>query len=763
MLHKKRSPFLRVAASACALAASFLVHGQTLNKFIVTDMGALPTSTVSIPRHLNRDGMVVGSAQKHLISAPFLFDAGILYDLGVLPGRNTALANWINSTGAIVGTSGVGDQAKGFVWNNGSMTAIPHQWPTEGVGMNDSGVLLFNFDSSGIPNGSLWKFAAIYVGVAYTEVPATLGFMNATALNNVDKCVGNAFDPFNVVYTCWRWKFPDPITGAVDSPTEINPKAVITDFPMATAVNDINVWLGGTTSPNVYGMTGPYVKDALGRPTYYRPIGFVSDTPAGIVPLPMLSGDNVSECYGVNLNGLAVGRSGKFEIRNGVGTYAWKPVMWVPIGAPPWNIVIDLRGYLPQNNGIVIDNLTAINDAGQVTGTYTRAGEIRSVLLTPTLTPIGLTLDSTSIPGGFGTTGHVLIDGLAPFGGTKVTLASNNGVVAVPGTVTVPAGKDNVNFPVTTSPVAAPSSVLITASRSGYSVTITLHVNPTALDKVVVNPSVITGGTNVNGQVVLAGTAPTGGFKVNMSSNKPTVAVVSAVVTVPVTLSTQLFTIVTKTVTVNTPVIITGSANGVTRTANLLVSTPFLSVFGLSKTTCFGGQDVPGYVTLSGPARSPGAAVMMQSSAPGVAQVPASILVATGATTSNLIVHTNLIRFNTNVTLTASFNGQTRTQSLVVKGAGLVSVTITPNTVKGGLNTTGKVTLDWQAFTGGDAVVLTSSNTSVANAPTSVTVPAGQVTANFTITTTAVAANTPVTFSGTYLGVTKTATVTVTP
>ncbi len=742
--------------------ASLFVQGQIVPKLTIQDMGALPTSTISIPRHINRDGMVVGMAQKHLLTASFLFDAGTLYDLGVLPGRTGGLANWINSSAAVVGTSGVGTSAKGYVWNNGSMTAIPHQFPTEGVGMNDNGVLVFNYDNSGIPSGYPFKNGAMYRGIEYYEVPATFGIMNATAFNNIDRIVGNAFDPFTGFLKIWRWKIPLPPNFTIETPTEIRlPGQQDTDVPTVTCINDINVY--GGADPNVYGMVGPYVKDALGRPTYYRPQAFVSDTPGGHLFLPLLGGDNVSEAYGVNLSGLVVGRSGKFVIRDGVGTYEWHPVMWYPIGFPPFYAVVDMRGYLPPNTGITIDNFTAINDPGQITGTYTRAGEIRSVLLTPTLTPIGITLDTTTIPGGFNTSGKVLIDNLAPFGGTVVNLATNNGVVAVPATVTVPAGKDNVTFPVTTSPVASPSSVLITASRSGYSVTITLRVQPTSLDKIVINPSMITGGSNVNGQVVLAGTAGTGGFKVNMSSNNPAVAAVSSVVTVPVTLSTQVFTIVTKTVNVNTPVIITGTAQGISRTATLIVATPFVNIFGLSKTTCYGGQDVPGYVTLSGPARAPGAAVVMQSSAPGVAVLPPTVLVPTGAVTANLVVHTNVIRFNTNVTLTASFNGATRTQSLAVKGAALVSLTITPNTVKGGLTTTGKVTLDWQAFTGGAAVVLTSSNVSVASAPTSALVPAGSLSKTFTITTSAVVANTPVTISGTYLGVTKTGIVTVTP
>ena len=62
----------------------------------------------------------------------------------------------------------------------------------------------------------------------------------------------------------------------------------------------------------------------------------------------------------------------------------------------------------------------------------------------------------------------------------------------------------------------------------------------------------------------------------------------------------------------------------------------------------------------------------------------------------------------------------------------------------------------------GAVVALSSSDSTVASVPASVTVASGSSTSpTFTITTTAVAANTPVTISANYGGVTKTASLTV--
>ena len=96
--------------------------------------------------------------------------------------------------------------------------------------------------------------------------------------------------------------------------------------------------------------------------------------------------------------------------------------------------------------------------------------------------------------------------------------------------------------------------------------------------------------------------------------------------------------------------------------------------------------------------------------------------------------------------------------------ATLSSVTVSPATVVGGAqSSTGTVTLSAAAPTGGAQVALSSSNTNVARVPASVTVAAGATTATFAISTSAVSASTTLSISGSYAGVTRSASLTVTP
>jgi hypothetical protein len=95
--------------------------------------------------------------------------------------------------------------------------------------------------------------------------------------------------------------------------------------------------------------------------------------------------------------------------------------------------------------------------------------------------------------------------------------------------------------------------------------------------------------------------------------------------------------------------------------------------------------------------------------------------------------------------------------------ATLAGLALSPPTVTAGIPSQGTVTLSSMAPAGGAMVNLSSGNASIANVPTSVTVPAGQTSATFTVTTAAVATTTSVVVSASYSGKTQTASVQVVP
>lgn len=93
----------------------------------------------------------------------------------------------------------------------------------------------------------------------------------------------------------------------------------------------------------------------------------------------------------------------------------------------------------------------------------------------------------------------------------------------------------------------------------------------------------------------------------------------------------------------------------------------------------------------------------------------------------------------------------------------LSSLTLLPASPFGGATTVGTATLTLAAPAGGVTVTLSTSDATLATAPTSVIVPAGSLSADFTVATAVVGANRSCTVIGLYLGVTKQATLTATP
>src|SRR5205807_400960 len=164
--------------------------------------------------------------------------------------------------------------------------------------------------------------------------------------------------------------------------------------------------------------------------------------------------------------------------------------------------------------------------------------------------------------------------------------------------------------------------------------------------------------------------------------------------------SSATFTVSTSAVTASTPVTISASYAGVTKTASLTVvsqALPTLSSLTLNPTSVTGGaQSSTGTVTLSGPALTRVEHVLLSSNN-AAASVSASVTIAAGASSATFPVrtlspYTTLFR-----SISASYAGVTKTASLTVLPQApptLSSLTLNPTSVTGGAqSSTGTVTL----------------------------------------------------------------------
>jgi hypothetical protein len=289
-----------------------------------------------------------------------------------------------------------------------------------------------------------------------------------------------------------------------------------------------------------------------------------------------------------------------------------------------------------------------------------------------------LTLNPTSVVGGNSSTATVTLSGAAPSGGAVVALSSSNTAAArVPSSVTVAAGATSATFTVSTSAVAASTTVSISGTYGGATRSASLTVTPApppapTLSSLTVNPTSVVGGTQSStGTVTLSGAAPSGGAAVALSSSNTAAARVPSSVTVAAGATSATFTVSTSAVLASTTVSISGTYGGVTRSASLTVTPvpippPTLSSLTLNPSSVVGGlESSRGTVTLTRAALAGGATIALSSSN-GAARVPSSVFIPAGATGASFTVNTSIVLISTSATISASYNGTSRSATLGV-------------------------------------------------------------------------------------------------
>lgn len=184
-----------------------------------------------------------------------------------------------------------------------------------------------------------------------------------------------------------------------------------------------------------------------------------------------------------------VGEFVNFWIDGGGGL---RPYTWAVTGGalPPGMVLIQdttdgpsvRAGGTPTTAGTFTWTLQLTDAQGATTSrTFTATVEPATA---PAPTPAALSVLSvspTAVTGGSSATGTVALSAGAPADGAVVTLTSSNPqAAAVPASVTVPAGATSATFPVTTSTVAATTSVTLSGAYAGAVRSATLSVTTTA-------------------------------------------------------------------------------------------------------------------------------------------------------------------------------------------------------------------------------------------------------------------------------------------
>ena len=212
-----------------------------------------------------------------------------------------------------------------------------------------------------------------------------------------------------------------------------------------------------------------------------------------------------------------------------------------------------------------------------------------------------------------------------------------------------------------------------------------------------------------------------------------------------------------------TPVPVHVTMFNVRRTVVVNVIPASLNRFVFSKNTIFGGEIVSGQIDLAGRA-GPGGRTLQISDNSAFVNSPATVTVAAQANRVVFPIPTGRTTVQTNATISASLDGFTLNQTLTLKPVftDVQSLTLSPNTVMGGGRPIGTVRLTQPAPTGGAQIALTDSNTATSFVP-NITIPAGSSVGTFTVYTGPVGTTTVATIAATYIGIAKTANLSITP
>lgn len=328
-------------------------------------------------------------------------------------------------------------------------------------------------------------------------------------------------------------------------------------------------------------------------------------------------------------------------------------------------------------------------------------------------------------------------------------------------------GLDQVNvvLPPDLDGGGAVSLTVTTDSATSNTVTAQINLLPAGrlnLAGITLAPTFVPAGDPIIATVSLNGVARAGGFNVALRSTS-LAAQPQALVTIAEGRASAQSTIATNTVTAPQTGSIQASALGVTRSADFEVdpaNAARLSGFSLSAASVLGGRTVTGAVSLTANAPPGGANIQIASGSAAV-HPPAVVNVPFNQLSATFPIATDAVTASVSATLTATLGRTSLTAPLSLLPP--ISLTVDQASVTGGANITLTIKLAEAAPAAGAQIQLKSTDASLAQPPSPVTIPAGQNTATATITTGSVTTARTVTISAAYQGFTQSVAITVNP
>lgn len=390
----------------------------------------------------------------------------------------------------------------------------------------------------------------------------------------------------------------------------------------------------------------------------------------------------------INLSSAATGPGAVLELSSSNSSFTVPASVTVPAGASSVNVTVTT----PVTNTSKSTVITAKRYGTAATATVIGSNsKVSSTTLTAS------TINGFAQP--TSATATVKIANLAPTAGRTITLTSDlSGVHISPASQTIASGNDTTTFTVTADGVATNQVGHLTATDDlGGTVTVNFTVAAALFRTLTVSPTAVIGGTDVTATATVNGKCPPGGLSVPITYTAHTSGPSSIVVGnggLSGSAVTGTGTVHTTSVTSGVTETLSATYGTVTSTAALRIApTLEISSLGLSTTSVLNTYNVTGTVTLNAGAVGSGETVTLSKNS-SLVSIPATVKVNANATTATFTIGTLQVGSPTNVNISATDGGVTKTVTLTINPLYLASFTLNKTVVHSGDTFTGTVTLD---------------------------------------------------------------------
>ncbi|HET9282797.1 MAG TPA: fibronectin type III domain-containing protein [Candidatus Angelobacter sp.] len=280
--------------------------------------------------------------------------------------------------------------------------------------------------------------------------------------------------------------------------------------------------------------------------------------------------------------------------------------------------------------------------------------------------PVSMVAVSNPIFSGNTTFVQLQFSTAAPTNGAVINLTSSDpNAFPVPATVTMPGNTGWMQFQTQAGQVTTPTPVTVTATLNSGTATLKMTVLPPSIKSIQVNPGTISGGATAAAFITLNGLAPAGGAQVDLTSDSPA-ALAPAVATVQAGNSTVVAQIPTNSVSANTLAHITASWNGASATSQLTITPQGQPAsITLNPATVSGTTGSFAVVTVATPSTTD-QIFQITNSNPNVVNIANSVLIPAGATAGGVTITNSLVTTLTQVTISVSGGGVTRSATLTI-------------------------------------------------------------------------------------------------